>query len=47
MYNKYQKSFLSTNVSLNASFYIERQKMIERFNRYSKFEASSHLRRFS
>lgn len=46
MLNKYQKSFLSTNVSLNASFYIERQKMIERFNRYSKYEAQSHLRRF-
>jgi hypothetical protein len=45
-YNKFQKSFLATNVSLNASFYIERQKMIERYNRYSKFEASSHLRKF-
>ena len=43
-YTKFQKSFLATNVSLNASFYIERQKMIERYNRYSKFEASSHLR---
>jgi len=34
-------------VSLNASFFIERQKMIERFNRYSKYEATSHLRRFT
>jgi hypothetical protein len=33
-------------VSLNASFYIERQKMIERFNRYAKYEATNHLRRF-
>jgi hypothetical protein len=31
---------------LNASFYIERQKLIERFNRYSKYEATNHLRRF-
>lgn len=46
LYNKYQKSFLSTNVSLNASFFIERQKMIERFNRYAKYETQNHLRRF-
>lgn len=46
MYSKYQKSFLATNVSLNASFYIERQKMIERYNKYSKFEVGNHLRRF-
>lgn len=46
LYSKYQKSFLSTNVSLNASFYIEKQKMIERFNRYSKHEVSNHLRHF-
>jgi hypothetical protein len=37
---------LATNVSLNASFFIERQKMIERFNRYSKYEGHNHLRRF-
>ena len=33
-------------MSLNASFFIERQKMIERYNRYAKFEAQNHLRRF-
>ena len=46
LYNKYQKSFLSTNVSLNASFFIERQKMIERYNRYAKYETQNYLRRF-
>ena len=33
-------------MSLNASFFIERQKMIERYNKYSKFEAGNHLRKF-
>lgn len=46
MIQKYQKSFLATNVSLNTTFIIEKQKMIERYNKFSKFEAQNNLRMF-
>ena len=58
LYSKYQKSILSTNVSLNTTFFIERQKsispflssliciVIDRYNKYSKYAAQQHLKHF-
>ena len=46
-YEKYSNSFLQTNITLNTSLFLEKQKMIERYNRYVKYETKSHLGRFT
>ena len=36
-YEKFSKSYLSTNVQLNASMLVQRKKMFDQYNTYSKY----------
>ena len=45
-YKQLSKSFLATNISLNASMLIQRKKMHDQYNSFAKVQAKRYLKEF-